>query len=386
MKTCIVLLSCLFISVLLLAGCKSQLSPETPATVVKSEEIGQTAIKQSWEMEWAKITQEARKEGKVVLYTEVGPELRIAFIEAMKEYGIALEIISGRGAEMAEKIVRERKSGIYSADLYISGLSTIVNVMKPAGALAPMESLFILPEVKDPKLWYEGKINFSSEDKQVFAFIAYLDHGIHVNTDIVKPGDITSMKDLLSSRWKGKIIMDDPTVSGRGNNWMSVVSSRLGKDYIKQLVMQEPLITRDIRQLTDWVAKGRYPVGLGLRPDTYQEYKRAGAPITNLYMEEVSYLLAGIGQMGYLDKAPHPNASRVFLNWLLSKKGQTIWQESRMDQSARIDTPIDHLEKAGYPVRKATGNYFDVRKDTWELGDGRKAKTIIVEVFSPLLK
>jgi len=386
MKIGSVLLACLFIGLWLLAGCRSRLSPEVPTTAIKSGEISQSAVKQSWEMEWENITKDARKEGKLILYSEVGAELRIAFIEAMKEYGIALELISGRGREMAEKIIRERKSGIYDADLYISGLSTIVNVMKPAGVFAPLESLLILPDVKDSKLWYKGRLNYTSEDKQILAFVAYLDHGIHVNTDIVKPGDINSMQDLLSPRWKGKIISDDPTISGRGQNWMAVVSTKLGEDYLKQLVKQEPLITRDLRQLTDWVARGRYPIGFGVRPDSYQEYKRAGAPITNLNMEEVSYLLAGIGQMGYIDKAPHPNATKVFLNWLLSRKGQTIWQEVRMDQSARIDTPIDHLEKAGYPVRKTTGDYFDVRKDRWELEDGLKARDLIIKSFSPLLR
>lgn len=384
MKIFSALLFSMFISLLLMGGCKSQPSSQTAATGDKREDVAKIAINQSSGTEWEKVTKAAAKEGKLTLYSEVGTELRTSFIQAMKDYGINLEIISGRGAEMAEKVIRERKSGIYDADLYISGLATIVNVMKPAGVFASMDPMLVLPEVRDPKLWYNGKLNYTSDDKQILAFVAYVDHGIHVNTEIVKPGEIGSMQDILSPKWKGKIITDDPTVSGRGNNWMSVVISKLGVDYVKQLVKQEPLITRDLRQLTDWVAKGRYPIGFGVRPDNYQEYKRAGAPITNITVEEVSYLLAGIGHVGYIEKAPHPNASKVFLNWLLSKQGQTIWQTSRMDQSARIDTPVDHLEKAGYPVRKTSSEYLDVRKDTWELVDGKKAKQQIIELFSPL--
>lgn len=350
--------------------------PEAPV----SQTIGS-----GWQAEWEKTQKEARKEGKLVLYSTSGSDIRIAFSEALKEYGIALDFVSGRGVELSEKILRERRAGIYNVDFVMTGLNVVVTVVKPTGVLQPQEPLLILPEVKDPKLWYRGKLPFADKDRLILSLSSYLDQGIHINTDAVKPGDINSMQDLLSPKWKGKIISSDPTISGRGQNWLSIVTVKLGEEYLKQLAKQDVFLTRDLRQLADWVAKGRYPVGLGVRPGEYQEYKRAGAPITNLVLEEVAYLLPGAGNLGYLDKAPNPYASRVFLNWLLSKKGMKIWSETRVDQSPRIDMPVAHLEKEGYPVRREGVAYFDATTDTWEL-ESERLREFVVKTFSPAAK
>lgn len=373
-----------FVLVVLLS-CAPKTAPAT-SEPAKRQEVLSPAARTGWEVEWEQVQREARKEGTVVLYTTGGTELRQVFSRAMKQYGIEMESISGRGTELSERMLRERKAGIYNVDLYMSGLDTFINVLKPANMVQPLESLFILPEVKDPKAWYKGQINFADKDKTILAFVGYLDPGIHVNTDMVKQGDISSMQDLLSPRWKGKIIMDDPTTPGRGSNWMSVVAIRMGEDYIKRLAEQTPLLTRDRRQLADWVAKGRYPVGIGVYPDQYMEYKRAGAPIDNIPLKEASYLLGGIGFVSFVDRSPHPNASRVFLNWLLTREGQIAWQEVRNDQSARVDTPVDHLIKTSQPVRLAQEDYYDSRQETWQTEIQPKAQKIVIEHFRSLVK
>lgn len=368
-----------------LLACQTKSTLREPEIKKASQTELAPAVREGWEVEWERVKKEARKEGKLVLFTTHGADMRQFLGEALKEFGISLDFVGGRDIELAEKILRERKAGIYTTDLFISGFTTMFNVMIPAGLFQPLEPLLILPEVKDPRLWYKGKLNFADKDRLIMAFLAYIDPGIHVNTDIVKPGDIKSMEDLLSPKWKGKIIIDDPTTSGRGQQWMAITTRLLGEEYTKQLARQEPLLTRDRRQLADWVARGRYAIGLGIRPGEYQEYKRAGAPIANLAMAEVSYLLGGAGYVGYLDKAPNPNASRVFLNWLLSKKGQTMWQEIRLDQSARIDTPLEHLEKAGLPLRKEGVDYFDNRTEAWEM-ESSKYRAFVISTFTTLAR
>lgn len=383
LKTIVLFILALVLITLL--ACQQKSAPTEPEAKKALQTSPTPVVREGWEAEWERVKKEARKEGKLVLFTTHGAEVRLFLGEALREYEIALDFVGGRDSELAEKILRERKAGIYNTDLFISGFTTIFNVMIPAGLLQPLEPLLILPEVKDPKLWYKGKLNFADKDRLAMAFLAYIDPGIHINTDIVKPGDIKSMQDLLSPKWKGKIIIDDPTTSGRGQQWLAITTRLLGEEYTRQLARQEPLLTRDRRQLADWVSRGRYPIGLGIRPGEYQEFKRAGAPISNLVMEEVSYLLGGAGYVGYLNKAPNPNASRVFLNWLLSKKGQTMWQEIRLDQSARIDTPLEHLEKASLPLRKEGVDYFDNRTETWEM-ESSKYRAFVVNTFTTLAR
>ncbi len=371
---------------LLLWACTSKPAPVATEAKKAPEVIASTKEKTGWEAEWETVQKEARKEGKVILYTTAGTELTGAFAEVMKEYGFNFESVSGRGTEIAEKILRERRAGIYNVDLYMTGLNTFVTTLKPVGALAPLEPLLLLPEVKDPKVWYKGELPFADKERKIIVFEAYVDQGIHINTDIVKPGDINLMQDLLSPMWKGKIIMDDPTVAGRGQNWMTVTALKLGEDYVRQLAKQEPLLTRDRRLLIDWIAKGRYSIGVGVYPDQYQEYKRAGAAVNNLPLKEVSYLLGGIAYLSLMDKSPNPNAAKVFLNWLLSKKGQILWQEIRNTQSSRIDTPVDHLIKTEQPLRMPNVDYYDNRSEEWQLEVRPKGDKIVVDTFKTLLK
>lgn len=372
----------LFLTFLSLLACAPKPAPVAPQATKAPEAGAAPAAGESWQVDWERVQKEARKEGKVVLYSGVGSDLRSAFQEALKEYGIALDFVGGRSVELQEKVLRERRSGIYNVDLFMTGIGTMLP-MKPFSI--PPEQLMILPEVKDHKLWYKGDINFLDKERLIIAFIGYLDQGIHINTDIIKPGEIKSMQDLLNPKWKGKIIIDDPMVIGRGQTFMEHTVIRLGEDYVSQLVKQEPVTTRDVRQVAEFVVKGRYPIGLGVRPDPYQEFKRAGAPIANIFLDEVANLASGIGNIVALDKAPNPNASRVFLNWLLSRKGQTVWQDIRMDQSARNDVPVDNLLKAGLPVRKEGIEYFDVRSEKYQLGEeSQRAKAFVVKTFSTL--
>lgn len=370
----------------ILLACTPKPAPTVPEAAKVPETVAVPAGKEGWEIEWEKVQREAKKEGKLVLYTDGGTELRIAWVEALKKYGISLETVSGRPAEFAERLFREKRAGLHNADFFITGLDPLLPVIKPAGVLVPLEPLLILPEVRDPKMWYQGELNFIDKDKMVLTFAAYIDQGIHINTDMVKPGDINTMQELLSPRWKGKITMDDPTVAGRGQQWMTVVAIRQGEQYLREFAKQEPVITRDRRQLIDWLAKGKYAIALGVRTPDYHEYKSAGAPITNIPLKEVSYLLSGIGNISYIDKAPHPNASMVFLNWLLSREGQIIWQQMRNDQSARVDTPVDHLIKSGDPIRQPGVDYYDTRSEVWTLEIRQGNVKLLNEIFGPLMR
>lgn len=357
--------------------------PEVKQTA-PSQDVAARPETPSWQVEWEKTLVEARKEGKLVLQTTAVSDIRLAIAQALKKYGIELESIAGKGAEMAEKTIRERKVGIYAADVNISGFTTTLTQLKPAGVLASWETLLILPDVRDPKMWYKEQLPFSDKDKTILAYAAYPNGDFHINSSMIKPGELNSMMDLLSPKWEGKIIMDDPTVNGRGNNVMAAYTIRLGDDYIKQLAKQKPLLTRDKRLIIDWVVKGRYPIGIGVYPDSFAEYQRAGAPISSILFNEAAFLDAGAGFVTFFDRAPHPAASKVFLNWLLSKEGQTMWSKLANAQSARLDVPTDHLKIEGVHLREPGIDYLEAAKEKWVLELKAKAEKVLMDTYIPL--
>lgn len=288
---------------------------------------------------------------------------------------------------MVEKIAAERRAGLYLADLYIGGATTPTTSFKPKGFLDPLKPLIILPENTDPKLWYGGEIFFTDKERQYVAcpVLTASNNYVSINTELVKPDEVTSYKDFLNSKWKGKIIINDPTIAGAGSRWFSVVADQyMGLDYMRDLVRNEPAITRDQRLQVEGLARGKYAIAIGVQPDIQAEFIKAGAPIKTVIPKEGAWLGGGPGLISYFNNAPHSNATKVFVNWFLSKEGQTVYSISALAESARLDVPTDHLDKSD--LRAPGIKYFISEDEDFLIKKVEYENRWAKEVFAPLLK
>ncbi len=313
----------------------------------------------SWETEWNNAVEGAKKEGKVVIYSSLASNSRVVLGKAFKEkYGIDVEWVAGRGAEATEKFFTERRGGLYLGDLFIIGGITPFVSLKPAGVLEPLKPLLILPEVTNPKAWWGGGLWFADNARSyVSSPILTTAQYLVANSTMVKKGEIVSYRDLLKPKWKGKIILNDPTTVGAGSRWFAVVAEKImGVDYMRELAKQDIVVTRDQRLQLEWISREKYPVILGPQPDITAEFTHAGAPLMPIEVSEGSWLGGGPGLAAYINKAPHPNAAKVFLNWFHSKEGQTIYGRSSLTESARLDVPNDYLDPS--VRRKPNVKYF----------------------------
>jgi ABC-type Fe3+ transport system substrate-binding protein len=77
----------------------------------------------------------------------------------------------------------------------------------------PAEPALILPEVKDPRLWFGGQFPWWDPEHTIIRFFGQADVFLAINTAMVKPGEVTSYKDLLDPRWKGKILFKSRKVN-----------------------------------------------------------------------------------------------------------------------------------------------------------------------------
>lgn len=343
---------------LAMAGCTSG----GPVTTPPPSAAGGAAVKEvsGPQSDWDKTVALARQEGVVFLVTTAAASTREALSAPLKaKYGIDLEFIVGAGGDLSERVGAQRRAGLFFYDFYMGGATTAVTTMKPAGFLDPLKPLLVLPEVTDPKVWFGGGINYADKEGQyvgcsiLMSSFKYLT----VNSDLVKPGEIKSYKDLLDPKWKGKIVMYDPTIAGAASRWVAVVADKyMGSDYMVQFAKNEPVITRDYRLQIEGTAKGKYLITIGSHPDILAEFIKLGAPLKPVMPAEGAFLTGGSGLVSYLNKAAHPNASKVFINWFLSKEGQTYYSRSILAQSARIDVPTDHLDKDD--IRDPNVKYF----------------------------
>ncbi len=176
----------------------------------------------NWQQEWEKTKTEARKEGKLVIYTALKPAARQAMTTSMKKYGIEVETIVGRGGDLPPRIETERRAGLYLADIGLMGFPMLHWLKeKDPGIAPPLEPLLLLPEVKDPGKWVMGRLPWMDEEKQSIAPVLSGSPSYIRNTEKVGGSEITTSMDLLKPAWKQKIIMFDPSATGNGSSWFT---------------------------------------------------------------------------------------------------------------------------------------------------------------------
>lgn len=317
-----------------------------------------TGYAQSRSPEWERVLAAAKKEGKVVVFGPPGSNARQALGDGFeKAYpDIKMEYSGASGSKTAPRILSERKAGIFNVDIHVGGTTTMLESLLPVKALDPITPALMLPEAVDPKKWWQGKLDFSDdEEKYNLVFTVAVKAPVAINPQMVKPDEIRSYWDLLSPKWAGKVAMRDPIGAGPGlataTFWYA--HKALGKEFMRQVMKKDKVVlSHDDRQLLEWVVRGRYALVIAPSELEAAEFKSKGVAVELLGAErfkEGSYLTAAFGSVALMNRAPHPNAAKVYINWLLTREGQTLWSQLSGYPSRRLDVSRDHLDPITVP-------------------------------------
>jgi iron(III) transport system substrate-binding protein len=310
------------------------------------EPLGAAEARPGWQAEWQRTLELAKKEGQVVMYA--GADRFATFREFQKKYPeIKFVAVPGSTSQLSQRVASERRAGKYLADLYISG-SGVAYEFYQWKMLDPIRPVLILPEVLDETKWWSGKhLYHDDEGRYIFAFNGNDQSWFSYNTKLVNPKEIGSYWDFLNARWKGRIVTLDPTLGAAGGGFLSFFyhNPRLGPDFIRRLLGEMDLTpSRDMRQMTDWLAVGKYAIAI-IQPTNVYDAKNQGLPVANFdtsIFKEGAPLSTTSGNIALFNNAPHPNASRVLINWLLSREGQIAFQiNDPVKDSLREDIPKD---------------------------------------------
>jgi iron(III) transport system substrate-binding protein len=280
--------------------------------------------------EWEQVVAAAKKEGKVAVNTFTGKAYARVFKLFTQAYPeIKLEHSSLEPVEFVPRVTSERKAGLYTWDVATMPMTTALQVLKPAGVWDPIRPAIIAPEVRKDATWRGGfEAGFLDKDKQLaYAFTLVRAVGVFINGDQVKDGELKSFKDLLAPKWKGKIAISDPRVIGSTFWPLTIARLKLGDGIMKQLLVDhEPVLSRDRNQLTEFMVRGRYPIAIGLNALALQDFQGhgVGKHVKTHLLPELDYQASG-SAVWLLNKAPRPNAAKVFINWLLTKEAQAAW-------------------------------------------------------------
>ena len=321
--------------------------------------------KPAWQAQWEKTVEGAKKEGKLSLYIYDGEDILATVARLFQKKYPEIDIVTtpGRGNTLAPRVMAERRAGKYLVDVYMAGVTTAYDVFYRAKILDSVRAALILPEVVDESKWWSGQHQYVDPEKRyIFVYVGNVNQYISYNTKLVQPGEIRSYWDFLQPKWKGKILSRDPKISGSQRIGLRMIyySPELGAEFIRRLYGETDItITQEMRQATDWLAAGKFAICFFC--SEIPKAKMQSVPVDEFdsaQWKEVRAISTGNqGSVVLPTQQPHPNAARLFVNWLLSREGQMAFQRAantptNSEESMRSDIPKDVVRKE---VRRVDG-------------------------------
>ncbi len=259
----------------------------------------------------AEIIEGAKKEGTFVLYTSMNtPDVNAVFGAFQKKYPfLSPKNYSTRSAALLQRIITETQAGRYSADVIQGNIFTLY-VLSQKGITAKYispEAAGIPSDFRDP----EGHWTAVYQQLNVIGF----------NSKVVNPKEAPrSYEDLLNPKWKGKMALDDKQYVWF-DGLLKVMGQEKGMAFMKKVATQDIHFRSGQTLLADLLAAGEFGILINTRPENMVELKRKGAPTDWAAPNPTT---VNILPIGVATRAPHPNAARLFIDYMLSEEGQRV--------------------------------------------------------------
>jgi iron(III) transport system substrate-binding protein len=296
----------------------------------------------------------AKAEGSVVVDGPPIDTVRDVIVQGFQSaYGIPVSYISSGSSASGARVRAERAAGKYLLDVFVSGGDTPPLTFLPSGWLDKVEPALVAPDVVDKRKWKDGHLWYMDDGHYILRTLQFVTPELVINTKLVKRGEVTTWKSLLDPKWRGKIVAKDPGVSGAGTSLISMLYIQFGPDFVKKLYRdQQPVISRDGRQAAQFVAEGGYAILLGPDSTAVDQFKHQGYPVDYVFPTDApSILSGGWGLFCLINKAPHPSAAKLFINWLAGRQAQGPFAQAVLSVSLRTDITYVNTPSWAFPQK-----------------------------------
>lgn len=265
--------------------------------------------------DWSGVVAAAKKEATVTVYSGFPDEYMRNIATMFKaETGIDVRYQRIAGPELITRFVSEAEAGRVVADVsFVAGDAELYADQWKAkgwGQYLADAGIPVINQGLVPKKFYNGKT----------APPAFYTWGIGWNTSMVKDADAPKdWKDLLNPKWKGQIVIPDPNASDAYRPFFTVLLKELGQSWFDGIRANQPRYVSGGQVAGQSLGAGEAMILLPATQTTIVGLQGSGAPV-NMGVPSVTVGVENHIIMTDRAKAPHPNAARVFVNWVLSKE------------------------------------------------------------------
>jgi len=296
----------------------------------------------------ARLAAGAKKEGQVVMYTSLNLKDSVPITEAFeKKTGIKVQLWRAGSEKVLQRAITEARAGRFSPDI----LETNGPEMEAMYREKLLEE-FHSPHFTDLPAAAFPKHRHYVADRFNFFTIGY-------NTNLVKPEEVPdSYEDLVHPRWAGRV-----GIEGSDVDWFGAVVKSMGEEkglaFFRKFAEARPQIRTGHTLMAELVASGEIPLAATLYNHNVERLTVKGAPVK---WKAIQPTFGRPNAIGVARKAPHPHAAMLFVDFMLSKEGQTLLKErNRVPASLSVDT---HLNK--FPFHMIDPVITLDENDKWE--------------------
>jgi len=271
---------------------------------------------------WAAILEKAKTE-TLVLHDQGNAAFDATIDAFTKKFGVKVDVTVSRPSQALTRLQLEQKNGTFDADVWWAITGLMATAAAPAGMFEPFEDYLVLPEVKDLGNWRDAEYLYGDSTHFVFTYNHEVNPAVYRNTAVMPEVKVDSFDALMNPQLRGKIVVRDASYPNAASYALAPMLKAKGPDFLaKFLKEQNPRVFDNPEQLDKMLINGGAAIEIGGQAQAYSQCRSDGGCKT---IESIPAMETTISRgFGVLKRAPHPEAVKVWLNWILSKEGQEL--------------------------------------------------------------
>lgn len=297
----------------------------------------------------------AKAEGKVVWYTSTPIEQANQIVQAFGDKtGIKVELFRSGGSAVLRRFMQEQSAKVIAADVLTTSDPAASNNMAREGIFVPFKPANfdkIADSAKDPQgYWIGQRINLIT---------------IYLRSDKVAEADRPkTWTDLTNAKYKGQMVMTDPSFTSLQLSVVAMNSKNLGWDYYEKLSDNDVMVVQGNQQVSDNITRGERLIAVGALDSYAAQDRMSGHEIATIYPSDGTFAIPS--PTAVIKGSPNPEAAKLFAEFMLSDEAQKIFPKDG-GYSARVDIPPPAGSPAVSDLKLLPVDYDAIEKEAGEV-------------------